>query len=91
MSNLGEDRELWRLGRFTCVMVSCCSGAELQVRESPGHHPEDGAGQAGIVVLRELYPTKSDLYERARDLRSEYQARACQVAEKGPSNLNEES
>ena len=37
-------------------MVSCCSGAELQLRD----------GDA--IVLRELYPSKSDLYERARDL-----------------------
>ena len=25
------------------------------------------------IVLRELYPTKSDLYERARDLKQEYE------------------
>lgn len=41
----------------SCVMVSCCSGAELQVRE----------GEA--IVLRELYPDKSTLYERAEQLR----------------------
>ena len=40
-----------------CVMISCCSGAELQVRE----------GEA--IVLRELYPDKSTLYERAEQLR----------------------
>jgi len=43
-------------------MVSCCSGAELQVRE------------AGEVVLRELFPMKSDLYERANELKAEYGA-----------------
>jgi len=43
-------------------MVSCCSGAELQVRK------------AGEIVLRELFPLKSDLYERANDLRTEYGA-----------------
>ena len=38
-------------------MISCCTGAELQLRPGPDE-----------IVLRELYPTKSDLYERARDL-----------------------
>ena len=42
-------------------MISCCSGAELQIRRA-------GAGE---IVLRELYPTKSDLYERARDLHAQ--------------------
>ncbi len=46
-------------------MVSCCAGAELQIRE-------ESAGTPEAVVLRELYPTKSDLYERARDLEAEY-------------------
>jgi len=40
-------------------MVSCCSGAELQVVRLSDE----------AIVLRELYPTKSDLYERARELR----------------------
>jgi hypothetical protein len=76
MSSAGEDRQLWRIGRFSCVMVSCCAGAELQVRESSDRPGDaDNAGQSDSVVLRELYPTKSDLYERARDLRREYQAR----------------
>jgi hypothetical protein len=56
-----DQRELWRTGEIACVMISCCSGAELQVR------------RADEIVLRELYPTKSDLYERARDLRAEYE------------------
>jgi hypothetical protein len=55
-----DEHELWRSGAFACVMVSCCSGAELQIRRD-----ED-------VILRELYPSKSDLYERARDLRRVY-------------------
>jgi len=42
-------------------MLSCCTGAELQLRED------------GEVVLRELYPTKSDLYERAQGLKEEYE------------------
>ena len=54
------DRELWRLGDVTCWMMSCCDGAELQVRRD------------NEIVLRELYPTKSDLYERANALREEY-------------------
>jgi hypothetical protein len=59
---IDEERQLWRIGALECVMVSCCSGAELQLR------------RAGEIVLRELYPTKSDLYERARDLNAEYGA-----------------
>ena len=59
---IDEERQLWRLGDLECVMVSCCSGAELQLRK------------AGEIVLRELYPLKSDLYERANDLRAEYSA-----------------
>ncbi len=39
-----------------CVMISCCAGAELQVR------------RGADIVLRELYPDKSTLYERARQL-----------------------
>ena len=55
-----EQRQLWRIGELECVMISCCAGAELQLRRD------------GAIVLRELYPMKSDLYERARDLRTEY-------------------
>jgi hypothetical protein len=55
-----EERQLWQLGGVECVMVSCCTGAELQIRKD------------GEIVLRELYPMKSDLYERANDLRIEY-------------------
>ena len=60
MSN--DERALWTVGRVDCVMISCCAGAELQVRSG------------GEILLRELYPTKSDLYERARDLEREYQS-----------------
>jgi hypothetical protein len=56
-----EQRQLWRIGDLECVMISCCSGAELQLRRSD------------TILLRELYPTKSDLYERARDLRQQYE------------------
>jgi hypothetical protein len=56
-----EERELWRVGDLECVMISCCAGAELQVRRD------------AAIVLREMYPMKSDLYERARDLRTEYE------------------
>jgi hypothetical protein len=59
---IDDERELWREKDVTCVMVSCCAGAELQLRRS------------GEIVLRELYPMKSDLYERARELQSEWQA-----------------
>jgi hypothetical protein len=63
-----EDSILWREGELACVMVTCCAGAELQLRRFV-----PGAGDEQIV-LRELYPTKSDLYERARILRSEHKA-----------------
>ena len=44
---------------LSCVMVSCCSGAELQLRKGGG------------IVLRELYPDKSTVYERAHQLKTE--------------------
>jgi hypothetical protein len=54
----------WRDGHrlLTCVMRSCCAGAELQLLDRA-----EGAS-APTVALRELYPSKSDLYERARQL-----------------------
>ncbi len=60
---VATDRELWRVGEVCCWMISCCSGAELQVR------------RGDEIVLRELYPTKSDLYERATMLREETAAK----------------
>jgi hypothetical protein len=67
-----DERTLWELQEqrreIHCVLRSCCSGAELQVRVRP-------AGRIDAdIVLRELYPTKSDLYERARQLELEYRA-----------------
>jgi hypothetical protein len=65
-----SERTLWtdRSGNreIHCVMRSCCTGAELQILISaaPGDEP--------AVALRELYPTKSDLYERARQLAAHY-------------------
>lgn len=56
-----EERQLWRIGGVECVMVSCCAGAELQIRKN------------GEIALRELYPMKSDLYERANDLKAEHE------------------
>jgi len=65
------ERVLWerREGERTvqCVMRSCCAGAELQVRVGD-------AATAERITLRELYPTKSDLYERARHLGQTYSA-----------------
>jgi hypothetical protein len=68
-----DERPLWRLERddeiLECVMVSCCSGAELQVRT---------VRLEGIeIVLRELYPSKSDLYERSRDLKRDFEGRSA--------------
>jgi hypothetical protein len=49
-------------------MRSCCAGAELQiVRE------RDDATE---IVLRELYPDRSSLYERARELQAEWSSRS---------------
>ena len=42
-----------------CVIVSCCSGAELQIR------------RGAEVLLRELHPDESTLYRRARQLRAD--------------------
>jgi len=53
----GEEHQLWAVDTVTCVMISCCAGAELQMR------------RGDEVLLRELYPTKSDLYDRARELK----------------------
>lgn len=64
-----DETVLWREGRggreHECVMISCCAGAELQVR------------CAGEITLRELYPDKPALYERARQLREELAPRAA--------------
>ena len=65
---IDEERQLWRVGEIECVMISCCTGAELQLRRLQS----ETAG-AFEIVLRELYPAKSDLYERARDLKTEHE------------------
>ena len=57
-----DERQLWRVDNVECVMISCCTGAELQVR------------RGDEILVRELYPMKSDLYERARGLREEFAA-----------------
>ena len=57
-----DEHPLWRIGDVECVMITCCSGAELQVR------------RADAILVRELYPQKSDLYERAHDLKKSYEA-----------------
>jgi len=67
---VNDDRVLWTLdgpdGWVQCLMMSCCSGAELQVI---ARSPATGDTR---VLLRELYPTKSDLYDRARMLAVQY-------------------
>jgi hypothetical protein len=65
------ERRLWAVqcDRQTvqCIMRSCCAGAELQiVRMTPS------GGET--TELRELYPSKSDLYERARLLEAHYRS-----------------
>jgi hypothetical protein len=56
-----DETCLWRVrdeqGERECVMISCCSGAELQLRRGEE------------ILLRELYPDKRTLYERAAQLR----------------------
>ena len=64
-----EERQLWRLGELECVMISCCTGAELQLRRV---RLKPVTTDDREIVLREMYPMKSDLYDRARDLRLEY-------------------
>lgn len=57
-----DETELWREpdgdDDRVCVMLSCCAGAELQVRHGDR------------VLVRELYPDKAALYERAAELRA---------------------
>ena len=67
-SMINDHHILWRSGEVECVMISCCAGAELQLRRPGGvsHAAESD------VLLRELYPSKSDLYERARQLEAEH-------------------
>ena len=65
---LDEERQLWEVGATECVMVSCCSGAELQLR------------RGGEIVLRELYPMKSDLYERAAEIKADLLAGSTAAA-----------
>ena len=66
---MNKDHQLlWEMptgdATTACVMVSCCGGAELRVVRV-----RDGDEE---IVLRELYPDRSTLYERARELRSEW-------------------
>jgi hypothetical protein len=65
-----EERQLWRVGDLECVMISCCAGAELQLREI---RLKPDAAEDREIVLREMYPMKTDLYERARELRAEHE------------------
>jgi len=66
---MNDERQLWRIDDVRCVMISCCAGAELQLRVGDD------------ITLRELYPTKSDLYERARTLQDEHAHRQSNVGE----------
>ena len=68
---MNDERRLWRLDDLECVMISCCSGAELQVRRL---RLKPDTTEDSEIVMRELYPLKSDLYERALALKAEYQA-----------------
>jgi hypothetical protein len=63
-----DHQVLWTVAsgatKTACVMVSCCGGAELQVLRSTDAGDEQ-------ILLRELYPDRSTLYERARELHAE--------------------
>jgi hypothetical protein len=66
---MNKDQQiLWELpeekSTTACVMVSCCAGAELQMVRFTASGEEH-------IILRELYPDRDSLYERARDLRAE--------------------
>jgi hypothetical protein len=66
-----DETLLWRESEEPnareCVMISCCSGAELQLRRG-----ED-------ILLRELYPDKATLYDRARQLRADFLHRRVEL------------
>ena len=64
-----EERQLWRVGDLECVMISCCAGAELQLRKV---QVKPDTTDEREIVLREMYPMKTDLYERARMLQAEH-------------------
>ena len=67
-----DDHMLWEVSNgettTTCVMVSCCGGAELRIVRAV-HGDEE-------IILRELYPDRSSLYERARELQAEERGEA---------------
>jgi hypothetical protein len=62
-----DNHVLWEVSNgettTSCVMVSCCGGAELQILRSTQGNEQ--------IVLRELYPDRSSVYERARELQTE--------------------
>ena len=62
-----DTHVLWEISHgdttTMCVMVSCCGGAELQVVRATHGDAE--------IILRELYPDRSSVYERARELQDE--------------------
>ena len=66
------DRVLWEVSgedsSTSCIMISCCGGAELQIVRARHDDSE--------IVLRELYPDRSSLYERARELQAEWSPRS---------------
>ena len=72
---MDERRQLWRVGQVECVMMSCCTGAELQLRRVRLNGDGTEAPESDIF-MRELYPTRSDLHERARSLEIDYRERA---------------
>jgi hypothetical protein len=68
------QRTLWTVEYLhfsvQCVMRSCCAGAELQILMTRVLEVEPA------VLFRERYPSRSDLYERARLLEAHYRDEA---------------
>ena len=60
-----DHQVLWEVAddeaTTSCIMVSCCGGAELQIIRA-AHGDEE-------IVLRELYPDRDSVYERAKALK----------------------
>jgi len=55
-------------GEFLCTLHSGCNGVELSVE------------RGGALVVREAYPDRTTAYERARELRGEYDAAVSREA-----------
>jgi len=55
-----DERQLWRVGDLECVMISCCAVRGAATTTGPA---QAGRDRRREIVLREMYPMKSDLYD----------------------------